>query len=139
MSNEQSFENMTSDQLFELAKSKQLEEVNREKEAAREQLDALREQRRTLVAEQRKALAAIDSEIRKLGGKTKGRSGAGRSGGSVTKTVLEIVSNGEITTKEINAKLSEQGIEANNLSQMLAYLKRQGKVVSPRRSVYAPA
>jgi hypothetical protein len=89
------------------------------------------------VAAHKKALAALDAKIRKLGGKARGRS---RSTGNVTDAVLAIVqAAGEISTGEIKAKLDEQGVVASNLSQTLAYLKRQGRVVSPARSIYAPA
>ena len=36
-------------------------------------------------------------------------------------------------------ELEGRGVVANNLAQTLAYLKRQGKVTSPARSIYTPA
>lgn len=136
--NMKSIDQMTSEELFELAKSRQAEESEKEKEAAREQLEALREQRRALIAQQKKELAAIDAEIKKLGGKTRGRA-QGSRGSSITDQVMSIVADGEISTKDIKNKLAADGIEAKNLSQTLAYLKRQGKITSPGRSMYAPA
>jgi uncharacterized protein YhaN len=117
----------------------QLEEAQAQ-EAARAQIDELRQQRRAAAARHRKELAAIDAEIRKLGGRT----GPGRrrsaSGGSVTEHVLDIVGNSKkISTKDIKAELENRGVVANNLAQTLAYLKRQGKVTSPARSIYSPA
>ena len=54
--------------------------------------------------------------------------------------VLEIVAKTKkISTKEIKAQLDNRGIVANNLAQTLAYLKRQGKVTSPARSIYSPS
>jgi hypothetical protein len=54
--------------------------------------------------------------------------------------VLDIVSQAKkISTKEIKAELESRGVVANNLPQTLAYLKRQGKVTSPARSIYSPA
>lgn len=137
MARKKSIESLSAEELYALAEQKQLEEVEIEREAAREQLNALRAERRELISSHKKALAAIDTRIRKLGGKTRNR---GRSAAvNVTDSVLKIVeAAGEISTKEIKEKLDDQGITASNLSQTLAYLKRQGKVVSPGRSIYAP-
>ena len=138
MARKKSLESLSAEELYALAEKKQLEEAEKEREAAREQLSALRAERREMIAEHKKALAALDKKIRKLGGKTSNR---GRSSSiNVTDTVLKIVeAAGEISTKEIKEKLDAQGITASNLSQTLAYLKRQEKVVSTARSVYAPA
>ena len=130
---------LSSEELYAMAKEREEQEAAEAREAAREQLDALRQQRRDLLARHRKELAAIDAEIRNLGGRTpRGRRRAG--GVSVTDQVLDIVSGAKkISTKEIKAELDNRGIVANNLAQTLAYLKRQGKVKSPARSIYAPA
>jgi hypothetical protein len=103
-------------------------------------LDELRAKRRAAVARHRKELAAIDAEIRSLGGRTpRGRRRSG-AGGTITDHVLDIVSGSKkISTKEIKAELDNRGVVANNLAQTLAYLKRQGKVSSPARSIYSPA
>jgi hypothetical protein len=59
---------------------------------------------------------------------------------SVTERVMQIVVNaGEISTKDIKAELENEGLNVSNLSQTLAYLKRQGRVASPARSIYTPA
>lgn len=133
-----SLSNLSADELYELARERELQEAEEAKEAVKAQLNELRAKRRDMVARQRKELAAIDAEIRALGG----RSGGGRrrrsTGGSVTEHVLEIVKQAKkITTKEIKAELENRGVTANNLAQTLAYLKRQGKVTSPSRSIYA--
>jgi hypothetical protein len=129
---------MSSDELFELAKARQAEEAELQRESERQKLEELREERRTIVARHRKELSAIDSKIRKLRGK--GSSGRGRSGVNISNAVLEILANkNELNTKEIQAELAAAGIVANNLSQTLAYLKRQNKITSPARSVYAIA
>lgn len=131
---------LSSEELYEMAREREQQEEARAQEAARAQIDELRRQRREATARHRKELAAIDAEIRKLGGRT----GPGRrrsaAGGSVTEHVLDIVGNSKkISTKEIKAELDNRGIVANNLAQTLAYLKRQGKVTSPARSIYSPA
>jgi hypothetical protein len=131
---------LSSDELYRLAQKREEQEAAEAKEAARAQIEELRSARREMMARHRKELAAIDAEIRALGG----RSGRGKrrasSPGNVTGQVLDIVSKAKkISTKEIKAELESRGITANNLPQTLAYLKRQGKVTSPARSIYSPA
>jgi hypothetical protein len=133
---------LSSEELYELARQREEQEAAAAQEAAREKIEALRQQRRDMVARHKKELAAIDAEIRSLGGRTGTARGRRRSGSgvSVTEQVLDIVANAkEISTKDIKAELDNRGIVANNLAQTLAYLKRQGKVASPARSIYAPA
>ena len=135
-----SLSDLSSDELYRLAQEREEQEAAAEKEAARAQIEELRNTRREAVARHRKELAAIDAEIRKLGGRSARSKRRASAGGSVTDHVLEIVSKGKkISTKEIKAELENRGVVANNLAQTLAYLKRQGKVSSPARSIYAPA
>jgi hypothetical protein len=132
---------LSSEELYELARQREEQEAAQAQEAARARIDELRQQRRETVARHRKELAAIDAEIRSLGGRT-GPGGRRRSssGQSVTDQVLDIVSQSKkVSTKEIKAELDNRGVVAKNLAQTLAYLKRQGKVKSPARSIYAPA
>lgn len=132
--------NLSADELYELARQREQQEENEAKEAVKAQLDELRAMRRDTVARHRRELAAIDAEIRSLGGRTARSRRRQSGGGSVTEHVLEIVSGSKkISTKEIKAELDKRGVVANNLAQTLAYLKRQGRVTSPARSVYAPA
>lgn len=133
-----SLSNLSSDELYEMARVRAEEEEAVAREEAREQIDALRSQRKELASRHRKELAAIDAEIRKLGGRT-GSRGQKRGGGNVTDHVLDIVkASKKISTKEIKVELENRGVVANNLAQTLAYLKRQGKVSSPSRSIYSP-
>ncbi|MDJ0739060.1 MAG: hypothetical protein QNJ91_05045 [Gammaproteobacteria bacterium] len=135
-----SLSNLSADELYELAREREQQEAEEAKEAVRAQLEALRDQRRETVARHRKELAAIDAEIRSLGGRTTRGRRRRAAGGSVTDHVLEIVSGSKkISTKQIKAELETRGVVANNLAQTLAYLKRQGKVTSPARSIYSPA
>jgi hypothetical protein len=135
-----SLKELSSDELYEMARVREEQEEAAAKEAVREQIGALREKRKALVARQRKELAAIDAEIRSLGGRSGGTKRRSSGGSSVTAEVLDIVATAKkISTKEIKAELEKRGIVANNLAQTLAYLKRQGKVKSPSRSVYAAA
>lgn len=135
-----SLTDLSSDELYRLAQEREEQEAAEAKEAARAQIDELRNTRREMVARHRKELATVDAEIRGLGGRsTRGKRRAS-NGGSVTDQVLDIVSKSKkVSTKEIKAELEKRGVVANNLAQTLAYLKRQGKVTSPARSVYALA
>ncbi len=131
---------LSSDELYRLAQKREEQEEQVAKEAVRAQLDDLRKKRREIMARHRKELAAIDAEIRNLGGRTARSKRRGSGDGSVTENVLEIVSKAKkISTKEIKAELEQRGVVANNLAQTLAYLKRQGKVTSPARSIYSLA
>jgi hypothetical protein len=131
---------LSSDELYRLAQEREEQEEQAAKEAVRAQLDDLRKKRREVMARHRKELAAIDAEIRNLGGRTARGKRRGSGDGSVTENVLEIVSKAKkISTKEIKAELEQRGVVANNLAQTLAYLKRQGKVTSPARSIYSLA
>jgi hypothetical protein len=135
-----SLSDLSSDELYRLAQEREEQEAAAEKEAARAQIEKLRNTRRETVARHRKELAAIDAEIRGLGGRSARGKRRTSAGGSVTDQVLDIVSKAKkVSTKEIKAELENRGVVANNLAQTLAYLKRQGKVSSPARSVYSPA
>lgn len=137
MAKKKTVSELSADELYALAEKKQQEEAEAEREAMRSKIEALRNKRRELVAKQRKQLAAIDAEIRKLGGRTKAK---GRGKGSVSNQVIAIVeAAGEISTKEIKEKLEAKGVTAGNLSQTLAYLKRTGRLASPSRSMYTLA
>jgi hypothetical protein len=132
--------NLSAEELYAMAREREQQEAEEAREAMRAQIEELRVKRREMVARHKKELAQIDAEIRNLGGRT-GRQRKRRSSGtSVTEQVMDIVSGVEsISTKEIQAELDQRGIAANNLAQTLAYLKRQGRVTSPARSIYAPA
>ncbi|WP_078119307.1 hypothetical protein [Thiosocius teredinicola] len=134
-----SLSDLSAEELYEMARLREEQEEAEAKEATRAQIDELKAKRRDVVARQRKELAAIDAEIRSLGGRAPRRKSRS-SGGSVTDQVMEIVGKSKkITTKQIKAELDKRGVIANNLAQTLAYLKRQGKVTSPARSVYSAA
>ena len=133
-----SFEEMSAQELYELAKAKEAEEAERQREQAKAELEKAKAEKKALLARHRKELAEVDARIRKLGGKVRG--GGGRGRGNISGAVLEILGDKKKhTTKEIKGELAKRGIVAANLSQTLAYLKRQGKVKSPERSVYVLA
>ena len=136
MAKSKNVEELSSEELFALAKQKEAEERERQKEALRAELDKLRAEKKEMLARHRKEVAAIDARIRKLGGRTGGRTG----GGNVSAGILDILSDKkQHSTKDIQAQLQKRGIVANSLAQTLAYLKRQKKVKSPKRSIYTIA
>ncbi len=140
MAKMKSVDEMTAQELYELAKAKEAEEQERQREAMRAELEKAKAERKALLARHRKELAAIDAKIRELGGRV--RSAGGKSGGRgrISNTVLEILSDKkEHSTTDLKAELARRGVVANNLNQTLAYLKRQGKIQSPKRSTYVIA
>ncbi len=139
MAKKSTVSNLSSAALYKLAKEREQEEMTKQQEANKEKLTALRLKRRELVARQKKALTKLDAEIRKLGGKTPSSSPRKRrSAGNVSAEVLAAISEaGQINIQDLKAALAQKGITAGNLGQTLSYLKRQGKISSPSRAVYA--
>jgi len=133
--------NLSAEELFELAKKKQAEEIEQKREAAKAEIEALRQKRRDLVAQHKKNLAKIDSELSSLTGRKASKGGSRASRGSkISNIVLEILgSGGQMTTKDLQAALDNRGVPAPNLAQTLAYLKKKGSISSPARSVYQAA
>jgi len=133
--------NLSAKELFELAKKKQAEEIEQKREAAKAEIDALRKKRRDLVAQHKKDLAKIDSELSSLTGRKASKDSSRASRGSnISNIVLEILgSGGQMTTKDLQAALNNRGVPAPNLAQTLAYLKKKGSISSPARSVYQAA
>lgn len=128
---------LSSDELFELAKKRKAEEKANQQAEAKKVADELRAKRREVAAKYNKELKAIDSKINKLTGRKS--SGGSRTAG-ISSKILEIVkSKGEVSSKEINQQLKNAGIAAKNLSQTMAYLKKKGDVVSVGHGKYAPA
>lgn len=126
---------MSADELYALAQQKEKEEEAREKEALKAKITELRDKKKALMARHRKELAAIDAEIRALGG----RSGGGRKGRQTgaSAAILELLGKkGEMDTRSIRSMLESQGVSVSNLGQTMAYLKRNGKVKSTGRGVY---
>ena len=105
----------------------------------RKELEA---KRKELVAKQRKEQAGLDQKIQKLGGTVRRRAAkrARRAGGGPTigeQLTIIVANQPEMAISEIREKAEEAGVDTANLSQALAYLKRQGRLDSPRRGVYA--
>jgi DNA-binding protein H-NS len=138
MAKKKPIDRLTAVELYELARERERQEMEEQREAARAQIEEIKERRRELIAQHRKELAAIDREMRQLGGRT--RSSRAQAGGKISEQVVDtIASAGRINTKDLKVQLDERGVETKNLNQMLAYLKRNGRVVSPQRGIYAVA
>lgn len=138
MARRKNLENLSSDELYQIARQREEEERLQEEEARREQIKALREERRALVARHRSELAALDRQIRALGGRA--AAGRARGGTNLSQVVLDAVASaGEISTADLREQLQGRGANVKNLSQTLAYLKRTGRLKSRGRGVYAPA
>ena len=138
MAKKNSVSNMSSASLYKLAQKREQEEMATQQEAAKGKINELRVKRRALVVKQKKELAKVDREIAKLGGKKSPASSGKRKGKNVSSSVLEAISAaGTINTQDLKAALAAKGVVAGNLGQTLAYLKRQKKISSPSRAVYA--
>jgi hypothetical protein len=130
-----SLDELSAAELFELAQRRQQEEKDRQREALKEQVEALRGKRRDAIARHKKELAAIDADIRALSGG--GRAARPRGKVNVSQKVLDIIgAKGTASTTDIKKVLDDEGIAAGNLSQTLAYLKRMGRIASAGRANY---
>jgi len=137
-------QDMNAEELFALARKREKEEAEREEKKFAKKREALKAKRKELVAQQRKELAAMDRDIQKLGGTVPRRAPkkARRADGgpTITDQLCAIVATQpEMAISEIREKAEEAGVETRNLSQTLAYLKRLGRLDSPRRGVYTAA
>lgn len=132
---------MSAEELFALARQREKEEAERKVQEFAEQRAELKAKRKELVAQHRKELAALDREIQKLGGTVRRRGPRTRraeGAPTISEQLCEIVATQpEMAISEIRVKAEEAGVETKNLSQTLAYLKRQGRLNTPRRGVYA--
>lgn len=133
---------LSAEELYALAREREREEAERQETESKKTRQALRAKRKEIIARQRKELAALDREIRKLGGAVeRGASAQGRRAGgkgTIGEQLRDIVATQpEMTIAEIRERAEEAGIDTRNLSQALAYLKRQGRLLSLRRGVYA--
>jgi hypothetical protein len=142
MARRKSIDSMSAEELYELARQREQEEASKA-DVTKEQVAALKQQRKELVSEHNKALKAIDREIAKLqGGKrTRGkRRSGGAPRGQLSARALALVSkNGPIKGRDLKALLEKEGLDATYLAQTLAALKKKGQLTSPSRGVYQAA
>ncbi|HEY5790310.1 MAG TPA: hypothetical protein VIX81_06775 [Gammaproteobacteria bacterium] len=140
MARRKSVEQMSAEELYEMARKRE-EQERAAADESKEQVAALKEQRKELIAEHKKALKALDREIAALGGKRRGRrAGGGAQRGQLTERALALVAkHGPVTGRELKAKLDGEGLNTAYLSQTLAGLRTKGKIKSPSRGVYQSA
>ena len=131
---------LSAEELFALANERQREELEEEQRERQVRIAELRGTRRNLVAMQRKEVAAIDAEIRGLGGGARRKPPRGGRADGLSARILAILeASGDTSIKGIRAELEAQGTSHANLNQTLAYLKRIGRIVSRGRAIYALA
>lgn len=140
---------LSSDELFELAKKRKEEEKALVQAESKAKIEALKAKRKEMVSQFNKELSNLDAEIKKLGGRASRKAAAGGGAGTnnnstrtpgISAKIVEIVkAKGQASTKDITAGLTAAGVQAKNLSQTMAYLKRKGDLVSIGHGMYAPA
>ncbi len=136
-------ETMSSEELFELAEFRRIEEEKDARQTLKSELEELRKERRELINQHKKTLSQVEDRIEKIRASLSSTPGASNrlsrsSGTNISAVVLSTLeTHKKMSTKELQAELNSNGVVAANLSQTLAYLKRQGKIISPERAVYA--
>ncbi|PYG03182.1 MULTISPECIES: hypothetical protein [unclassified Thioalkalivibrio] len=138
---------LSAEELYALAREREREEEERKEAERKEKREALKEKRREMVARHKAELRELDRQIEELGGRVGGRRKASSArggrrggGGSISQKLCDIVaSQPEMSVKDIKAEAEKAGLDTRNISQTLAYLKRQGRLTSPRRGVYKAA
>lgn len=134
---------LSADELFDLARQRQREEAEAQKEGVREEIAALEAKKRDLTADYKAAVVELDKEIRKLRrkiGASPRRAGGGRRSSGVSARLLELV--GEMkkaSTRDLKVRLESEGVSTKYIAQTLANLKRQGKVKTVSRGIYTLA
>jgi hypothetical protein len=136
-------EEMSSAELYELAKLREDEEKERQKEMYQQKIEVLKLRKREITAEYKRGIKEIESEMQTLLGNKQRRkkpAPAGTGKMQATQQVVEYLGGvGEANTQQIRTYLEGIGIDVANLSQLLAYLKRMGRITSPKRAVYKVA
>ena len=137
---------LSAEELYALAREREQQEAESRERANKQELDALKTKRKEILARHRKELAEIDRQIRDMGGAVpKARAGgtrrrAGGGAGTISQKLCDIVATQtEMSVSEIRDQAENAGIDTKNIRQTLAYLKRQGRLASPRRGVYTAA
>ncbi len=146
------YNKMTAEELYNLAKQREIEEQTKVMQENQQKIAELREERRQLQLKHNKEireeirqlknkhkneLKDVNARIKAFGGRVSGALAKGRTGASAA--IVEILDAGEMDTKAIREKLEAIGISVGNLGQTLAYLKRNGRVASVARGTYKKA
>ena len=130
------FNNMTADDLYKLAKQREVDERKWVAEENKQKIADLREERKQLQARHKREINEVNSRIRALGGKVPVTSATGKGRTGISAAIVELLDEvGELDTTAIREKLNAIGVSVGNLGQTLAYLKKNGKVDSVSRGV----
>jgi len=135
-------EELSAEELYALAREREQAEARAQAEQFAEKRAELRQERKAMLARHRKELAEIEREITKLGGTVRrGRTTRKSSDGPtiVDQLCTIVASKPAMTVQEVREQAESIGVGTQNLSQTLAYLKKQGRLMSPERGVYALA
>ncbi len=145
MAKQERLEDLDAATLYRLAKEKEKAERMAQESERRNQLRDLHARRREILERHRRELAAIDRDMaasmpsaskRRLVGDKRVRR-APMEGPSIGGTLCSIIGEKpEMPIEEIRQRATEQGISLKTVTQMLAYLKRTGRLTSARRGVY---
>ena len=131
------YNSMTADELYKLAKQREIEERKKIAQENQQKIADLREERRQLQLRHKKEINEVNARIKALGGRVSGAATAGKGRTGASSAIVEILDAGEMDTKAIREKLEAIGISVSNLGQTLAYLKRNGRVASVARGIYS--
>lgn len=139
-----SLETLDSTALYRLAQEKERQEQEVREAERRVHLEELRGMRKEILDRHKRELAEIDRELRQYSTKTietasPRKSIRRRKGGvSIGETLCSIIgTRTEMPIAELREQAVAMGISHNSITQMLAYLKRVGRLTTPRRGVYA--
>ena len=131
------YNSMTAEELYKLAKQREVEERKKVAQENQQKIADLREERRQLQLRHKKEINEVNARIKALGGRVSGVSTGGKGRTGASSAIVEILDAGEMDTKAIREKLEAIGISVSNLGQTLAYLKRNGRVASVARGIYS--
>ena len=142
MSDTKPVEQMSSDELFELARKKRVIE----EEVAQAELELnireLQEERMEMVKTFKSALKSIDDELAKMGKPARRTSDSNkgpsnRKRGELSDTLIMVISTHQpVRTDLLKSELEKRGLPTKYLAQTLAYLKKKGRIVAPSRGCY---
>ena len=145
------YNNMTAEELYNLAKQREIEEQKKVMQENQKKIAELREERRQLQLKHNKEireevrqlknkhkneLKDVNARIKAFGGRVSGGSAGGKGRTGASAAIVDILEAGEMDTTVIREKLEAIGISVGNLGQTLAYLKRNGRVASVARGIY---
>ena len=146
--NERTIPEVDAATLYSLAREKEREERRLHRDRVKTEVSELKAQRKEKILQHRMEIAQIDRNIehleRSLFGRRKTRvpivtstSMGRRKGAPISNTLLAIIGEQpEMAIGEIREKALAAGLTLKTVTQMLAYLKRTGRLASPRHGCY---